>query len=118
MLLTEYWDALDADFRHHYQLDLEACCFGPDAFGVRRMRAYISQLPGDSALARELGHWDDMREMTATLIELEVNAHRGKDDPPFRYPRPSDDPEPEPEPITVAGMQAFFESMLPDLEGG
>lgn len=112
ILLAEHWDALDADFRRHYGLDLEACCWGPEAIGVRRLKAYISQLPHEtSALAREMGwQWDEMREMTATLVELTVNDRRSKaTDPVFKWPRPADlvagmEPEPKPS-LTRAGVR-------------
>lgn len=92
MLLAEHWDALDFDFRNKLGLDLEECCFGRDHIGVRRLKAYISQMPPDSAIAREMGwSWDELREMTATLVELAVNERRQKkSDPIFKWPRPSD----------------------------
>jgi hypothetical protein len=111
VLLDEHWDALDVDFRRHYGLDLEEVCFGPNEFGVRRLYAYISRLPPDSALARELGwsSWDQTHELIATLIEVEINAKRTQDtDPIFRYPRPiglADEDEPD-EPMTVESIRA------------
>lgn len=111
LLLAEHWDALDADFRRFYNLDLEECCFGPREFGVRRLKAYIGNLPPDSSIARLMGwSWDEMREMTATLIELEVNSRRQKkSDPIFKYPRPSDllrAAQEKPPPLTREGMRA------------
>lgn len=114
ILLAEHWDALDADFRHHFGLDLEACCWGSDALGVRRLKAYIARLPqASSAIAHEMGwQWDEMREMTATLIELAANERRQKNtDPVFRWPRPSEllagmDQDQEPPPLTRQGMRA------------
>ena len=89
VLLGEHWEALDFDFRAHLGLDLEDCCWGPGALGVRRLKGYISRLPADSAIAREMGwSWDQMRDMTATLIEVMVNQHRKKGTEPWRYPRP------------------------------
>lgn len=90
VLLDEHWDELDADFRHHYGLDLEQCCWGPRAIGVRRLKSYISRLPPTSALAVAMGwSWDELREMTATLVDLVANQRRTKkSDPVFRYPRP------------------------------
>jgi hypothetical protein len=113
VLLAEHWDALDHDFRHHYGLDLEECCFGPDALGVRRLRTYISQLPPESsAIAREMGwSWDEQRELLATLVELGINQRRTKQsDPIFKWPRPSEllaaQAEEQKPALTVAGVRA------------
>lgn len=116
ILLAEHWDALDVDFRRHFGLDLEECCFGPNEFGVRRLKAHISRLPPDSATAREMGwSWDEMREMTALLVEVAVNSRRQKDsDPIFKYPRPGallaaiEDKAP---PLTREGIRAAFLGM-------
>lgn len=111
VLLSEHWDALDFDFRRFLGLDLEECCFGPNELGVRRLKAYIAHLPPESAIAREMGwSWDEMREMTATLIEVAVNIRRQSDqDPIFKYPRPKallDRIEEKPPPLTIKGVRA------------
>lgn len=121
VLLGDHWGALDFDFRHVLGLDLEECCFGPDALGVRRLKDYIAYLPSTSAIAREMGwSWDDMREMTATLIELAVNQRRKKGTKPFKYPRPGDllrnaMKQEERPPLTRQGMRA---ALLGPIGGG
>lgn len=103
-LLSEHWDAIDADFVRFYRLDLESACFGPSHAGLRRLKALIGALPPESALARAMGwSWSDEREMTATLVELLhdqvtssralVSAFTGKrfngPPKPLRWPRPT-----------------------------
>lgn len=71
-MLDTRWDAVLADFRRYYHLDLrEALCELPAVDLV----ALISKLPEDSALAREeagpWGSWDAHKENTARLLEIE-----------------------------------------------
>jgi hypothetical protein len=105
---------LDFDFLG-LGLDLGECCWGPDHIGVRRIRDLISQLGPDSAIAREMGwSWDDMREMTATLIEVAVNKRRKKGTTPYKVPRPKGlwetarSASADAEPLTRAGVRAAF----------
>lgn len=102
--VAERWDDLDVDFRRFYGLDLADACWGPDQLGVRRLSVYVERLPADSTVARSEGFaWDDLREMTATLVELShdtaisnramVGSLTGKRFPgprePLRFPRPT-----------------------------
>lgn len=114
-LLEEHWDALDADFQRFYGLDLAAACWGPEEIGLRRLHVLIQHLPTDSALSRSMGWaWDDHREMTATLVELQhdqavsaralVQAFSGKKfrgpPEPLRWPRPQIEVPVAPQPLS------------------
>jgi hypothetical protein len=47
-----HFEALEADFRAQYGLDLSEVLWGDRRFGVRRIRALIYGLPHDGAFAR------------------------------------------------------------------
>jgi hypothetical protein len=54
VLLRDHFDALEADFRRYYQLDLAGACWGTDEIGGRELVGMIRNLPSDSATARAL----------------------------------------------------------------
>lgn len=74
-------------------------CFGPSAWGVRKIYAHVRHLGPDSALAAHHdAKWSPELELMATLVELEhasfrafVAANAGKSvtlPPPLKIPRP------------------------------
>lgn len=63
-VLTQRWDLVEADFQHHYGLDLREEVEGP----LRRLNALIAGLPPDSATWRE-DAWPPLLELIALQIE-------------------------------------------------
>lgn len=70
-MLDTRWDAVLADFRRYYQLDLRTALMELPA---RDLMSLIRKLPEDSALMREesgpWAGWDAHKENTARLLEV------------------------------------------------
>jgi hypothetical protein len=71
--LSTRWDAVLADFRRYYQLDLRTAFRELPAI---ELVSLIRKLPRESALAREesgaWSDWDAHKENTARLLEIEA----------------------------------------------
>jgi len=69
--LSEWWEAIEADFQRFYGLDLAQACWGSQAVGVRRLHNLIQRLPDASELGRALAgpaaDWDDRTELLAVI---------------------------------------------------
>lgn len=66
-----YWNAWEADLRAVYGLDARAVCWGPDAWGCRRLVALLHGLGPSSALQRALTghHWTDETSLLALVAD-------------------------------------------------
>lgn len=52
--MAEYFEALEADFKAHYGIDLREALWGPNAVGSRYLLSLVKGLPAESALGRRL----------------------------------------------------------------
>lgn len=79
-----HFEAVEADFAREYpgvcNGDLREALWGPNAIGVRRLAALITNLPPRSALVREMHtngrEWGSTEEMLATMCELTDMTNR------------------------------------------
>lgn len=124
-LILETFDALEADFARHYQLELAELVFGGDRVPLRRLRNLIVHLPPDSAFVRTVtprlpqkaAPWSTTEYLLALIAELVdantiafVVAHskKGKTPPkPIKIDRPGDKPD---RPVDMSSPEAreFF----------
>lgn len=119
-VLTEDFDALEADFKRYYGEDLRAVCWGENPWGARRIHSHVRGLPPDSALvrkrSREFAGWSNDTEMLATAVDLLQQlvritvAANGGDAPDFvQMPRPYKTvSEPQPERVINASQLTSF----------
>jgi hypothetical protein len=75
-VLTERWDAIEADFARYYHLDLTDACFGPGQVGARKVLNLVRHLPSEGALGRvenpDWWWWRPEHEYLAVGAELAV----------------------------------------------
>lgn len=99
-LLTEYGEAIEADLQRYYRVDVRDAFRPCSGLTFRRLRALISHLPTDSALARRIGgedaEWTLERQLLAAIHDrlAEGNWQRGNagSKTPGRRPKPIDRP--------------------------
>lgn len=110
-LILETFDALEADFARHYNLELAELVFGGDRVPLRRLRNLIVHLPPDSAFVRTItprlpqaaAPWSTTDYLLALIAELVdantrafVSAYskKGSKQPkPIEIDRPGDEPK-------------------------
>lgn len=77
--MAKHFEAVEADFRSYYGLDLRAVCWGPDRFGVRRIRSLVRGLPVGGATSRIQTNgqaWTTTDELLASVVELIDHSNR------------------------------------------
>lgn len=110
---------MEADFRARYQCDLGTVCFGPEAWGLRKLYAHVRYLGADSATAQFLeAGWSADDELLATIAELLhaqlrafLGAHGAKRIPDqLKIPRPSGSVPTgtPPAPMTLESVRSVF----------
>ncbi len=124
-LILETFDALEADFARHYQLELAELVYGGDRVPLRRLRNLIVHLPPDSAFVRTVtprlpqkaAPWSTTEYLLALIAELVdantrafVSAYskKGSTAPkPLKIDRPGDKPD---RPVDMSSPEArkFF----------
>ena len=100
--MADEFEALEADFQHHYGIVLRDALYGPDPIGGRRLWSLIKGLPPRSALHRshdvEGWSWGNVEELLAGIFErldaanymyLKAHSKEGSQLPePVAIPRP------------------------------
>lgn len=76
------YEALEADWLHHYRRDLRLDLWGPEPMGIRRLVGLFTNLPPGCAVHRRQdpdgagADWRNREELLATLIEVVDLADR------------------------------------------
>lgn len=83
MVLLEHFEALEADFRRFYHLDLAECVWPVDGGGlsVRRFEVLLRALPAESAFARSITEgplpaYSYTEELLASHLEAVIESTR------------------------------------------
>ena len=98
-VITQDFDALEADFKRFYGEDLRMVCWGENPWTVRRVLTHVKHLPPDSALVRkrdgDFAGWSNDTEMLAAVVDLlqslisvTVKVGGGEAPEPTPVPRP------------------------------
>lgn len=117
--LGEHWDVVEGDWALHLHRDLlDDAVRRP--VGVRKLRALLDALPGDSRTGRLLGGWTATDEQSALSVEQQADMalslrlllsawteKRATHPPPVKWPRPGASSQPvEDPPLTRAQVRA------------